>query len=216
MAGGHRIERHHGDLLNGEGLEGWSEDRLRLLRGEEGVEVGEGGQLRLEVVLLVGLQPEALPAAQQGTVLEHGNGLGVEGPVGALARHVVAPRHLNETIVETQVVSQRVLPSLGVVSVVGKVVHDELVDVGERQHLVRGLHEGHGGKGDVGVGRLAVPIRFAAWARHAEIYICFTVRLNCVEINKQLNVVLVRRDGCLFSVCAGAQPARLGSRARIG
>ena len=53
----------------------------------------------------------------------------MEGPVGALAWSVRSPGDLDETIIEAEVVSQRVLPALGVLSVVWEVVHDELINV---------------------------------------------------------------------------------------
>ena len=60
----------------------------------------------------------------------------MESPVGAFARSVRPSRDLDEAVVETEVVSQGVLPALSVLPVVGEVVHDELVDLGEGQHLL--------------------------------------------------------------------------------
>ena len=87
-------------------LDGW----LLGSGGEEGVEVVECGQLAVECVLLLLLEPEPLPAPQQGSVLEHGDRLGVHGPVGPLAGHVVAPGDLDEAVIEAEIVPQRVLP----------------------------------------------------------------------------------------------------------
>ena len=56
--------------------------------------------LVVEIVLLVGVELEPLPAPEEGAVLEHGDGLGVEGPVGALARPGGVAGHLDETVVE--------------------------------------------------------------------------------------------------------------------
>ena len=53
----------------------------------------------------------------------------MEGPVGTFARSVRPSRDLDEAVVEAEVVSQRILPSLGVLSVVWEVVHDELINV---------------------------------------------------------------------------------------
>ena len=145
------------------------EDRLRFLRGEEGVKVGESGQLRVQGVLLIQLQTEPLPSPEQGTVLEHGDGLGVKGPICALPGAVMTPRDLDEAVVEAKVVSERILPSLRVLPVVGEVVHDELVYVGERKHLLRRPHQSHGGERDVGVWRFAVSVRFSAGTRHGGI-----------------------------------------------
>ena len=55
----------------------------------------------------------------------------MKSPVGALAWPRMAPGYFDETVVEAEVVAQGVLPALRVLPVVGEVVHDELVDVGE-------------------------------------------------------------------------------------
>ena len=72
---------------------------------------------------------EPLPPPEEGSVLEHGDCLRVEGPVGPLPGPVGPPGDLDEAVVEGEVVTKRVLPPLGVLAVVGEVVHDELVDV---------------------------------------------------------------------------------------
>ena len=74
---------------------------------------------------------EAFPAAQQRPVLEHGDGLWVERPISPLARSIRPPGHFDEAVVKAEVVPERVLPPLGVFAVIRKVVHDELVDVGQ-------------------------------------------------------------------------------------
>ena len=90
----------------------------------------------------------------------------MECPVGAFAGAVGAPRDLDEAVVEAEIVSQGVLPPLRVLAVVGEVVHDELVDVGERQHLFGRVPQRHGRQGDVRVGRLLVAVRISGGAWH--------------------------------------------------
>ena len=102
--------------------------RWRDVAGHDAVEVGEGAELALEAVLVGGAELEALPAAEEGAVLEHGDGARVERPEGALARAVGAARDLDEAVVEAQVVSQGVLPSGGVGLVVWEPLHDKLVN----------------------------------------------------------------------------------------
>jgi len=51
----------------------------------------------------------------------------MKSPVCPLARAGGVPGHLDEAVVEAEVVPQGVLPAGGVVLVVGEVVHDELV-----------------------------------------------------------------------------------------
>ncbi len=53
----------------------------------------------------------------------------MQSPVSTLPRSVRTPGDLDEAIVEAEVVPEAVLPALGVLSVVGEVVHDEFVDV---------------------------------------------------------------------------------------
>ncbi len=80
----------------------------------------------------------------------------VQHPVVALARVVVVARHFDEAFVEAEVVADRVLPSLFVVAVVGKVLHDELVDAVEGQTLFGAAADGHHDESVVGERRLFV------------------------------------------------------------
>ncbi len=81
---------------------------------------------------------------------------GVDHPVVSLAGVVVVSRHLDEALVEAEVVPDRVLPALLVGAVVRKVLEDELVDAVERETLLRALADGHHDEGVVGEGRLLV------------------------------------------------------------
>ena len=63
--------------------------------------------------------------------------------------------------------SERVLPLLRVLAVVGKFFHDELVDLAQWQHLLAGRLDGHGGERDVRIGRLLVAVGGLAGARHS-------------------------------------------------
>lgn len=93
-------------------------DRQRPQRRRTGIKVtGAGGGRRrrpaersLQQRPVGGRKFEPLAAPQERSVLEHVQGVGVQGPVSALARLVRSPGNLHETVVERQVVSQRVLP----------------------------------------------------------------------------------------------------------
>ena len=61
----------------------------------------------------------------------------MKSPIGSFSGSVRSSGNLDETVVETEIVTERVLPSLGVFPVVGKVVHDELVNFRKRQHPLR-------------------------------------------------------------------------------
>lgn len=87
-------------------------------------------------------------------VFKHIQTLGVQRPVAAFARPALLPGHLDEAVVQGQVVTDRVLPALFVVVIEGESVHDELVDAAERGALLRCALDGHGDERDVAVGRL--------------------------------------------------------------
>lgn len=109
---------------------------------------------------------ESFAASQETSVLEHVSAAGVQSPEAALTWLVWAPGDLDKAVVEGQVVSQGVLPPLGVFSVVRESIHDELVDLAERQHLLRAALDRHGSEGDVRVRWLLVAVRVSPWTRH--------------------------------------------------
>lgn len=80
----------------------------------------------------------------------------VQHPVVALPRVVVVTRHLHKALVQREVVSDGVLPSLFVLAVVREVPHDVLVDAVESQPLLGALADGHHDQRVVAVGRLLV------------------------------------------------------------
>lgn len=93
-------------------------------------------------------------------------GAGVEHPVVALAGVVVMPGHLDETLVQAQIVSDGVLPALLVVPVEGIVAHDVLVDAVECEPLVGGRLDGHHNERVVTIGWLRV-FRSLSFGAHA-------------------------------------------------
>jgi len=110
----------------------------------------DGLLLLLERVLL--LEPSAAP--QVRPVVEHVVRVRVQRPIAALARFLVVARLLDETLVQAQIVPDRVLPALLVLPVVREPLHDELVDTVERAPFVRRVLYGHRYQGDVRIGRL--------------------------------------------------------------
>jgi len=71
-----------------------------------------------------------------------------------LARSVLLARHLNEAVIQRQIVADRVLPALTVVAIVRKTIHDELIDAIECDAVIVGLLDGHDDQCDVRIGRL--------------------------------------------------------------
>ena len=106
---------------------------------------------------MIGVKFESPLPPGQGTILKHCDGLGVEGPVGTFARTIWSPGNLDEAVVEAKVVTEGVLPPMGVLAIIWEGIHDELVDLRDRQHLFLSATERHGYQGHVGVGRLPVP-----------------------------------------------------------
>ncbi len=112
------------------------------------------------------LSLEALPPTKKTSVFKHVTTARMQSPKTALAGLVRPAGDLNETVIEGEVVSQRVLPTLRVLPVIRKPVHDELVNLTQGKHLLRAALNGHGREGDVRVRRLLVAVRVPPGARH--------------------------------------------------
>lgn len=95
-------------------------------------------------------------AAQETPIFEHVAAVGMKGPKGTFTWLVRRAWHLYEAVVERQRMSDAILPALLVLSVEREEIHDELVNLGERQHACRIVLDGHRDEGDVRVGRLGV------------------------------------------------------------
>jgi hypothetical protein len=110
----------------------------------------QGLLLLPEGVLLL----EAPPTPQVRPVVEHVVRVRVQRPVAPLARLLVVTWHLDEALVQTEVVPDGVLPPLLVLAVVREPLHDELVDAVQGDFLVGGVLDGHCDERDVRVWRL--------------------------------------------------------------
>lgn len=75
--------------------------------------------------------------------------------------------NLDKAIVEGEIVSQRILPSLSILSIVRKVIHDPLVDSRQRQHLLLRTLYSHSSECDVRIRRLASNVRASTRSRHS-------------------------------------------------
>lgn len=120
-------------------------------------EAGRGGEPRPSAVR-AGCSAASAPAPVVA-VLEHIQAARVQRPVAALARPPLLAGHLDEAVVEREVVADAVLPALPVVVVEGEAVHDELVDAAERDPLPGRVLDRHGDERDVAVGRLLRGLR---------------------------------------------------------
>ena len=95
-----------------------------------------------------------LPPSQEGAIVKHVLGQGVQDPVVPLAGVAWLPRHLDEAVIETQIVANGVLPPWKLFFVIRKSVLDKVTDATEGEPLVGGLEYAHTDHSDVGVGRL--------------------------------------------------------------
>lgn len=80
---------------------------------------------------------EASAATEKAAMLEHVVAVRIQGPVAALAWLAVITRHLDEALVERQVMADAVLPARPVVPVKGKAAHDVAIDATEGGPLTR-------------------------------------------------------------------------------
>jgi len=69
------------------------------------------------------------------TVLKHVTRIRMERPKRSFSWLVWGPWDFDEAIVEGQRVTNRILPSLLVLTIIRKEVHDELIDLAESKHF---------------------------------------------------------------------------------
>lgn len=86
-------------------------------------------------------------------ILEHVKALRIKGPITAFAWSPFLPWNFDETVVQRQVVSDRVLPALLVVMIERKAVHNELINAAKGGALLRRVLYSHRNKSYVTVRR---------------------------------------------------------------
>ena len=79
--------------------------RLVVVR-EDASDVSENGKFFIKRFSVSVFKFETFSPSQQRPVLEHGDGLRMEGPVGALAGPVGPPWDLDEAIVKAEIVAK--------------------------------------------------------------------------------------------------------------
>lgn len=97
---------------------------------------------------------ETTTTPQEWAVIEHTIWIRIECPVAAFARFFVVAWNLHEALVQTEIVTDGILPALLVVPVVRKLVHDVLIDAVQRDFAIDRCLDGHCNQCDVGVRRL--------------------------------------------------------------
>lgn len=111
-------------------------------------------------------------------------------------------RLLDEAVVERQVVTNRVLPALFVVVVIGEVGHDEFVNSVQRDFLLGRSTDGHSYQRNVAVWRLPMQSRgflrdrSSGWHNRVMAWRAFKVhfgepKLRCQRIHSLLHLLLL-------------------------
>ena len=96
------------------------------------------------------LLPRAAPAVV--AFLEHVRFSRIQHPVAAFStalRSTLLSRNFDKAVVQTQIVSYRILPTLFIISVIREFVHDKLVNAIKRYPLIRRRRDRHGYEGNV-------------------------------------------------------------------
>lgn len=121
----------------------------RLVRARQ----GRSGEQRPLEASQTGASVERRPPSQLTGGAADENILGgcVQHPVVAFARVIVVSRHFHETLVQAEVVADRVLPPLPILPVIGEVGHDVLVDAVQREPLLGTVPDSHHDEGVVTV-----------------------------------------------------------------
>lgn len=139
------------------------EARLDVLRSRDVAAVAIPAEERLARLEVSHRRSEGAlhaPPAPVVSLLEHVLAGRVQGPIVALALPAALPGNFNEAFVQTQVVSNAVLPALLVFLVERKLCDDVLVNTGQGQSLLRTLSDSHGDQSHIRVRRLLGRVHF--------------------------------------------------------
>lgn len=79
---------------------------------------------------------ETVPSSKEAAVLEHLGTGWMKLPEISFARRSILSWHLDEAVIEAQVVTNRVLPRGPALAVVGKLLNDVIANFTERKHLI--------------------------------------------------------------------------------
>lgn len=83
---------------------------------------------------------------------EHLIRTGRQSPIVPFARSTFVSWQLDETVVQAQIVSYRVLPTLTILAIVGKVIHDEAIYTVQCKFASGGKFNCHGDKCNIRIG----------------------------------------------------------------
>ena len=72
---------------------------------------------------------ESLPSSKKGSIIKHIVTVRIQGPVASLARLLVVPGHLDEALVQGQVMANGILPALSIYPIIRKLVHYKIINL---------------------------------------------------------------------------------------
>ena len=73
---------------------------------------------------------ESFSPTQKWTIFKHVATFWMKCPIGTFSWLVCSTRYFYETVIETEIMSQRILPSLSIFSVIRKSLHNKLINLG--------------------------------------------------------------------------------------
>ena len=100
----------------------------------------------------------SLSSSQEGSIIKHILSLRIQSPKVSLTRISRFSRHFDKTVIETEIMSDGVLPLRKSFSIVRKPFFDKFTNAVESQPSLWSLDNGHGYESDVGVWRFVITI----------------------------------------------------------
>lgn len=112
--------------------------RLMSIRISDGHMMKESGRCSCWVAEEISLLSlVALAAAEERSVVKHVLCHGIQSPVVSLAGIARFTWNLDKTVVETEIVTNRILPGWESIAIVRESIHDKLTDAAQCELLVR-------------------------------------------------------------------------------
>ena len=137
----------------------------------------------------------SLPSSQEGSIIKHILSLGIQGPEVSFTRIARLSWHFDETVIETKIMSNGVLPLRKPLPVVWKPFLDKFTNAIECQPSVGSLDYCHGYESNVGVWRFIITI-----ITQVLLHI-ITVIVSKVIIHLNLDIVTNSCHDALYAVC---------------
>ena len=86
---------------------------------------------------------KSVPSSKKTAILKHFRASRMKLPKVPLARRPVLARHFDKTVVETEIVTDGILPRGPALTIIGKLLNDVIANLTQSEHLVGRLRDGH-------------------------------------------------------------------------